>query len=154
MQDRTTQWILVKRLGIKRNWHGRLQCPRSLWAYRVGQDPSDSKFNWLHVRHLPILLCSFEVCSIDSSKMKGKFPEVSMSTGYFSNSTGSSATIRQFFPDIAPDTISKWRSILSSLSGNMGHPPPTMLTIEFREFNRVLIILFWKPCFLGVSFEI
>ena len=42
----------------------------------VGQDPSDSKSNWLHVHIFPVLLYSFEVWSIDSSKMIGKFLEV------------------------------------------------------------------------------
>ena len=47
------------------------------------------------------MLNSFEVYSIDSSKMIDKFLKSSTSTGYFSNSTGSSATNRRFFPDIA-----------------------------------------------------
>ena len=43
----------------------------------VGQDPSDSKSNWLHV-DIVRFCCfhSFEVYSIDFSKMIGKFPEV------------------------------------------------------------------------------
>ena len=43
----------------------------------VGQDPSDSKSNWLHVHHLPVLLYSLEVYSIHSSKMICDSPEVS-----------------------------------------------------------------------------
>ena len=71
------------------------------WACRVGQDPSDSKSSWLHV-YIFRFWCfhSFEVHSIDSSKMMGNSPEVSNFTGYFSNSTGSSVTNRRFFPDI------------------------------------------------------
>ena len=46
--------------------------------YRVGQDPSDSKSNWLHV-DIIFRFCfdSFEVYScIDSSRMMGNSPEV------------------------------------------------------------------------------
>ena len=58
------------------------KCVRSsarevVWAYRVGQDPSDSKSNRLHV-HIFRFWCfhAFEVYSIDSSKMTGKLPDV------------------------------------------------------------------------------
>ena len=48
----------------------------SLRANRVGQDPSDSKFNRLHVDIFQFCFHSFEVYSIDSSKMTGDSPEV------------------------------------------------------------------------------
>ena len=74
-----------------------LEVGSSRAAYHsVGQDPSNSKSNRLHV-HIFLIWCfdSFEVCSIDSSKMIGKFPEVLN----FSNSTGSSVTNRRFVLD-------------------------------------------------------
>ena len=52
------------------------QCPGSFWAYRVGQDPSDSKSNRIHVDIFRICFHSCEVYSIDSSNVIGKFPEV------------------------------------------------------------------------------
>ena len=58
------------------------QIPRLLGAVpkeflsRVGQDTSDSKSNRLHVDIFRLCFHSFEVYSIDSSKMIGKFPEV------------------------------------------------------------------------------
>ena len=42
----------------------------------VGQGPSDSKSNWLHVDIFQFCFHSFEVYSIDSFKKIGKFPEV------------------------------------------------------------------------------
>ena len=46
-------------------------------AFRVGQDPSDSKSNRLHVDHIfGFCFHSFEVYSIDSSQVIGKFLEV------------------------------------------------------------------------------
>ena len=42
----------------------------------VGQDPSDSNSNQLHVDIFRFCFHSFEVHFIDSSKMIGKFPEV------------------------------------------------------------------------------
>ena len=42
----------------------------------VGQDPSDSKSNWLHVGIFWLFFHSFEVYSIDSSKMIGNSPKV------------------------------------------------------------------------------
>ena len=49
----------------------------SFLAYRVGQFPSDSKSNRLVTcSHLPVLLNSFEVNFIDSSKMIGNSLEV------------------------------------------------------------------------------
>ena len=48
----------------------------SFWAYRVCQDPSDSKSNWLHVHIVWFSFHSFEVDSIDSSKMMGNSPEL------------------------------------------------------------------------------
>jgi hypothetical protein len=56
----------------------------------------------------PGLLYSFEVYSIGSSKMKGNSLEVSnlTSTGYLSNSTGSSVTSCQFSLDSASQLTS------------------------------------------------
>ena len=70
------------------------QCLGKFWAYRVGRHPSNSQSNCFRIWCFH--LC--EVCSIDSSKMMDKFPISWTSTGYFLNSTGSSATNRRFFP--------------------------------------------------------
>ena len=43
----------------------------------VGQDPTDSKSNWLLVDMFQFCFHSFEIYSIDSSKMMGNPPEVS-----------------------------------------------------------------------------
>ena len=43
----------------------------------VGQDPSDSKSDWLQVDIFRFCFHSFDVYSIDSSKMIGNPPEVS-----------------------------------------------------------------------------
>ena len=57
--------------------NGGNQCPGSFWAYIVGQGPSDSESNWLHV-DIIFQLCfhSFEevYSSTDSSKMMGNSP--------------------------------------------------------------------------------
>ena len=58
----------------------------------VGQDPSDSKFNRLHVDTFRFF---FEVCSIDSSKLLGNSPECRTSTGIFLKSADSSVTNRR-----------------------------------------------------------
>ena len=63
-------------------------------------DPSDIKSNRLHVGTSQFCFHSFEVHSIGSSKTSGNFLKSWTSTGYFSNSTGSSATNRRLFPDI------------------------------------------------------
>ena len=42
----------------------------------VGRDPSDSKSNWLHVGIFRFCFPSFEVYSIESSKMISNSPEV------------------------------------------------------------------------------
>ena len=89
-----------------RSWT-HLSCPQSLQPVPgkflgiVGQDPSDSKSHWLHVRHLPVLLHSFEVySSIESSKVFGNPPKVSNFNRIFSsNWTGPSVTNCQFSPD-------------------------------------------------------
>ena len=65
-----------------------------------GQDPSDSKFYRLHVDIFRLCFHSFEGCSIDSSKMIGKFPEVlnfnrlflELETVHLQLTTGSSQT--------------------------------------------------------------
>ena len=50
----------------------------------IGQDPSDSKFNWLHVVIFRIFFINLEEESIDSSsKMMGNFPEVLNSNRLF-----------------------------------------------------------------------
>ena len=67
-------------------------------------DPGDSKSNRLHVRNTFPFCCfhSFEVySSLDSSKTFGiiiNLLKSPTSTSHFSNSTGSSATNRQFSP--------------------------------------------------------
>jgi hypothetical protein len=54
-----------------------VQCLGSFWAYSVGQAPSDSKPNRLHVDIFRICFYSFEVYSfIHSSKMVGNYPGV------------------------------------------------------------------------------
>ena len=52
------------------------QCLGKFWGI-VGRDPSDSKSSRLHVDILPFCFHSFDVYSIDSSKMVGNSPEVS-----------------------------------------------------------------------------
>ena len=55
------------------------QCPRSSWAYRLGQGPRDSKSSRLHVEVI-FRFCfhSFEVyCCVDSSRMIGNSLKVS-----------------------------------------------------------------------------
>jgi hypothetical protein len=42
----------------------------------ISRDPSVSKSNWLHVEIFQFILYEFGVCSINSSKMMGTFPEV------------------------------------------------------------------------------
>ena len=67
------------------NWHGgcqrlKIQLCESVPGKFLGivrQDPSDSESNRLHVDIFQFCSLSFEVYSIDSSKMIGKFPEVS-----------------------------------------------------------------------------
>ena len=59
----------------------------------VGQDPSDFKFSRLHVDIFRFwCFHSFEVYSVDSSKIIGMFSEVLNFHRYVSNSTGSSGT--------------------------------------------------------------
>ena len=74
------------------------QCPGSFLGI-VGQYPIDSKSNRLVTCWHPSsgFLCSLQTYSKDSSKM---FGNSRTSTGYFSNSTGSSVTKCQFSPDI------------------------------------------------------
>ena len=67
---------------MKRNWFKSLRKPKGYapvpgkFLGIVGQDPSDCKGNRLHVHIFQVCLHSFEVYSIDSSEMIGKFPEV------------------------------------------------------------------------------
>jgi len=51
----------------------------------VGQDPSDSKSNWSHVDIFRVSFNSFEINSIDSSKMIGNSDEVSNFNRYYFN---------------------------------------------------------------------
>jgi hypothetical protein len=79
-------------------WGRSHHCMGSVWAYIIGQDPSDSKSNWLHVDIFRCCCNSFEVySSTDSSKRSVILLKPPTSTGgYFSNSTGSSVTNRRF----------------------------------------------------------
>ena len=69
----------------------------SFWAYIfAGQDPSDSKSNRIHVRHLPVLMLSF-IRGISYKQIPLKRSVVNFltswtSTTYFLDSTGSSRT--------------------------------------------------------------
>ena len=76
---------------------------REVWGI-VGQDPSDSKSNWLHVDIFQFCFHSFEVySSIDSSKVIGNSAEVSNFNLLFLNSIGSSVSNRRFSP--SPDQV-------------------------------------------------
>jgi hypothetical protein len=67
----------------------------------VDQDPSDSKSNRLHVDIFRFCFHSFEIYSIDSSKMIDNSPKVpNFNRFFFSNSTGSSVTNRRFSPTL------------------------------------------------------
>ena len=98
----------------------------------LSQDPSDSKSNRLHVDDI-FRFCfhSFEVYStINSSKMIGNSHEVSTSTGYFSNSTGSSAPNRRFSPSIGGGHVNLPLAILGQ------HPS---LALSFRPRCSILL---------------
>ena len=71
------------------------KCPESFWTYIAGQDLSDSKSNRLHVDiyrfcfiHMRYILLKWWVILLKSL----------ISTGYFSNFTGSFVTNRRFSP--------------------------------------------------------
>ena len=100
--DITQYWVCSSFFGFSNELRDvGHQCPGSLWAYQVGQDPSDSKANWLHVDiHLPVLLSFIWGIFIDSSKIIDNFLEVLNFNWLFLNSTGSSVTNCRFFPDI------------------------------------------------------
>ena len=76
--------------------------PQKFWGI-VGQDPSDSKSNQLHVdifrfcfnhlRHILQIPLKWSAILLNSPT----------STGYFSNSTGSSVTNRRFSPSHVPN---------------------------------------------------
>ena len=70
----------------------------------VGQGPSDSRSNRLHVDIFRFCFHSFEVYFIDSSRMIGNSPKSPTSTGYFSNSTGSSVILE---PNLLPKALPK-----------------------------------------------
>ena len=54
---------------------GKKQCPWKILGI-IGQDPTVSKSNWLHVDIFRFFLYYLEAYSIDSSKMTSKFPKV------------------------------------------------------------------------------
>ena len=79
------------------------QCPGSFWAYRVGQRSivilnltgymlTSSGFPFSYFRYILYIPLRWPVSFLKSWT----------STGYFSNSTGSSATNHRIFPDIDP----------------------------------------------------
>ena len=54
LESRMNIELLIKNVQVTINvLHD--QCPKSFWVIIVNQDPSDSKSNRLHVRHLPVL---------------------------------------------------------------------------------------------------
>ena len=67
----------------------------------VYQYPSDSKSNWLHVDVFQFCLFYLRYILLIPPKRLENFLKSWTSTVYFSYSTGSSATNRQFFPNIA-----------------------------------------------------
>ena len=68
-----------KNIILEGNTNGMNQCPGSFWAYIVGQDPSVYfKSNRLHVDIFRFCFHSSEVYTIDSSKMMGKSPYLSL----------------------------------------------------------------------------
>jgi len=80
--------------------------PGGKFLGRVGQDPSASKSNQLHVDIFRFGFHSLEVySSIDSSEIIGNPPEVSTPTGYFLNSIGSSVTNRRLSLSSAPVSL-------------------------------------------------
>ena len=66
----------------------------------VGQDSSDSKSNWLHVDVFRFCFNHLRYILEIPLKWSVPFLQSWTSTGYSSNSSGSSATNRWFFPDI------------------------------------------------------
>ena len=75
-------WHKLRKWGGDREWGSYCRCGSNvreilgIYIYRVGEDPSDSKSNWLHVDIFRFYFHSFEIYSVDSSKLMGKFPEV------------------------------------------------------------------------------
>ena len=70
-----SSWLTLTKL-CHPIWRAQLGAVPGKFLSIVSQDPSDSKPNRLHVDIFRFCFHSFEVCSIDSSKMMGKFPEV------------------------------------------------------------------------------
>ena len=81
----------------------------------VSQDPSVSKSNRLHVDIFRVCIQSFEVYSIDSSKMIVILLKSPTSIGYFSNWTGSAVTSRRFFrsSEGQPSSLDIYDSVVS-----------------------------------------
>ena len=75
----------------------------------VGQDPCDSKSNRLHIDILRFSMLSFIWCTF--YRFLSNDRQSPTSTGYFSHSTGSSATNRRFFLDIVPNSFRKIHSL-------------------------------------------
>ena len=76
----------------------------------IGQDPTVSESNRLHVVIFQVFLHLSRVYSPDSSTMMDRFPEaLNVRTGYSSNSTSSSVTSSRFFPFIGIiSRVSSW----------------------------------------------
>ena len=105
-------WRVPWTCGIRVEHHHLWDSARELsfWAYRVVQDPSDSKSNWLHVDIFRFCCFhSFEVySSIDSSKMIGDYSKVpNFNRLLMQLSTGSSATSGRFSPFIEGSNFCK-----------------------------------------------
>ena len=69
----------------------------------VCQDPSDSKYSQLHVDIFRFCLIHLRYIRQIPLKRLVNFMMSPTLTYYYSNSTGSSATNYQFFPDIGPN---------------------------------------------------
>ena len=84
----------------------------------VGQDPSDSKSSRLDIDIFRFCFHSFEVYSIESSKLMGNFFEALNSNWFFLNSIGSSVTNCRFFPSSVVNTIAQasdiWVPVVTS----------------------------------------
>ena len=70
-----------------------VHCLGSIRAYRVGQYPSHSKFNRLHVDIFRFCCIHFKVFSVDSHKMIGNSSKVFNFNRLF-------LKLNRFFPDI------------------------------------------------------
>ena len=126
-------------------------CPGSCWANRVGQDPSDSKSNWLVTCwHLLVLMLSFNWGILYRFPLEWSvsFLKSRTSIGYFLNSTGSSATNHRFFPDIGEAHMNQWSGRFLGMTGReilvFAIPTGYMLTSSGSpSLNQG--IFFWIP---------